>query len=139
MAKGIESLIIYRMAEELEIAVHELTKTFPPDERYRSVDQLRRSSSSVTNNIAEMYNQRSPANRIRILNDLCRGEAEETRTNIIRCAKKGFCTMEQAEHIANRYTELMKAISGFVRYVRTHYLQQPAAALGTRRSQSDRT
>lgn len=135
MPKGIESLIIYRMAEELEIAVHELTKTFPSDERYRSVDQLRRSSSSVTNNIAEMYNQRSPANRIRILNDLCRGEAEETRTNLIRSARKGFCATEQAEQIAARYTELMKAISGFVRYLKA----RPLAPLGTRRSRSDRT
>lgn len=138
MAKGIESLIIYRMAEKLEIAVHELTKTFPSDERYRSVDQLRRSSSSVTNNIAEMYNQRSPANRIRILNDLCRGEAEETRTNLIRCAKKGFCPMEATTRLADRYTELMKAISGFVRYLKIHYPRQPTDVLGTSRSRSDR-
>lgn len=135
MAKGIESLIIYRMAEELDIAVHELTKTFPPDERYRSVDQIRRSSSSVTNNIAEMYNQRSTANRIRMLNDLCRGEAEETRTNLIRCTRKGFCDVQRAEQIANRYTELMKAISGFIRYLKS----RPLTPLGTRRSRSDRT
>ncbi|MDP3770829.1 MAG: four helix bundle protein, partial [bacterium] len=53
--------------------------------------------------------------------DLCRGEAEETRTNLIRCAKKGFLSMEEAMRLADRYTELMKAISGFVRYLKTRY------------------
>lgn len=126
MATGIENLKIYQMAEELEMAVHQLTKQFPPDERFRSVDQVLRSSSSVTNNIAEAYNKRSILDRIRILNDICRAEAEETRTNILRSARKGFCNSQEADRIAQQYTELMKAISGFIRYLRT--LREPVRA-----------
>lgn len=43
MATGLENLKIYAMAEALELDVHEITKSFPTDEKYRSVDQLRRS------------------------------------------------------------------------------------------------
>ena len=53
MATGLENLNIYKLAAELKITVFHLTKKFPDDEKYRSIDQLRRSSSSVTNNIAE--------------------------------------------------------------------------------------
>ena len=57
MATGLENLWIYQLAEDLEIKVHEITKSFPKDELYRSIDQLRRSSSSVSNNIAEHYHK----------------------------------------------------------------------------------
>ncbi len=55
MATGLSNLKIYQMSEDLELRVFELTKLFPKDEKYRSVDQLRRSASSVTNNIAEAH------------------------------------------------------------------------------------
>ena len=57
MATGLENLWIYKLAEDLEVEVHEVTKTYPRDETFRSVDQLRRSSSSVSNNIAESYHK----------------------------------------------------------------------------------
>ncbi|MDP3770686.1 MAG: hypothetical protein Q8R16_00100, partial [bacterium] len=36
--------------------------------------------------------------------------------------KKGFCDAAEAQRIADRYEELMKAISGFVRYLRQRSL-----------------
>ncbi|MFH1192849.1 MAG: four helix bundle protein [Candidatus Jorgensenbacteria bacterium] len=114
MATGLENLKIYNMARNLELDVFELTKVFPRDEKYRSVDQLRRSSSSVTNNIAEFYNKRSVKEKTRILNDIAKSEAEETRRNLEVCFKKGFHT--DAE-ISERYLELIKAISGYLRFL----------------------
>ncbi len=40
MSTGLENLKIYTMAEELELTVFHLTKNFPHDEKYRSIDQL---------------------------------------------------------------------------------------------------
>ncbi|MEK7512728.1 MAG: four helix bundle protein [Patescibacteria group bacterium] len=115
MATGLENLKIYTIAEELELRVFELTKHFPRDEKYRSVDQLRRSSSSVTNNIAESYNKRSLKEKVRILHDIVKSETEETRRNLDVCFKKGF---HHDEEIFNRYTELMKAVSGYIGFLR---------------------
>jgi len=53
MATGLENLWIYQLAEDLEVGVYEVTKSFPKDEIFRSVDQLRRSSTSVSDNINE--------------------------------------------------------------------------------------
>lgn len=119
MATGLENLKIYTMAEQLEIDVHRLTENFPFDERFRSVDQLRRSSSSVSNNIAEAYNKRSLKEKLRIINDIAKSEAEETKRNLIVCLKKGF---HGDRDIANGYTELMKAISGYVKFLKNRYL-----------------
>ena len=102
------------MAEELELKVFNLTGKFPKDEKYRSVDQLRRSSSSVANNIAEAYNKRSTKEKVRILHDIVKSEAEETKRNLLVCAKKGF----HQEEIAEDYTELLKAASGYIKFLR---------------------
>lgn len=116
MATGLENLKIYVMAEELEIEVYRITKTFPVDERYRSVDQLRRSSSSCANVIAEGYNRHSYKEKIRYC-IIAKSEAEETKRNILKCARKGFITNEFGDEIARKYTELIMAISGYVRFL----------------------
>ncbi|MBI4086193.1 MAG: four helix bundle protein [Candidatus Liptonbacteria bacterium] len=115
MATGLDNLKIYKMAEELELKVFNLTKLFPRDEKFRSVDQLRRSSSSVTNNIAESYNKRSLKEKIRILHDIAKSEAEETKRNLAICIKKEF---HSDDRIVEDYTELIKAISGYVRFLK---------------------
>jgi four helix bundle protein len=115
MATGLENLKIYIMASELELQVFEITKTFPKDEKYRSVDQLRRSSSSVTNNIAESYNKRSVKERVRILHDIVKGEAEETKRNLEMCIRKSF---HDKKEIVDKYTELLKAVSGYIRFIK---------------------
>ena len=80
MATGLDNLWVYKLAEELELEVHELTKKFPRDELYRSIDQIRRSSSAATNNIAESYHKTTPKEKIRFI-DIAKGEAEETKRN----------------------------------------------------------
>ncbi|MEK7208020.1 MAG: four helix bundle protein [Patescibacteria group bacterium] len=120
MATGLENLKIYTLAAELELRVHTLTDSFPRDEKYRSVDQLRRSSSSVANNIAEAYNKRSHKEKIRILSDLVKGEAEETKRNLEMCLRKRF---HSDDFLASKYTELLKMVSGYIRFLINRNLQ----------------
>ena len=117
MATGLENLKIYNMAEDLEVFIHKITKDFPNDEKFRSVDQLRRSSASVTNNIAEGYNRYSYQEKIRYL-IIAKSEAEETKINNLRSAKKGFIKNDLSQEIADKYTELIKAISGYIRFLK---------------------
>jgi four helix bundle protein len=118
MATGLENLKIYQMAEKLEIEVYRITNNFPRDEKYRSVDQLRRSSSSISNNIAEAYNKRSLNEKIRILHDIAKSEAEETKRGLIRAAKKNLEEKNRLLTLANGYTELIKAISGYIKFLK---------------------
>lgn len=122
MATGLENLKIYKMAEELEIEVNELTKKFPKDKRYRSIDQLKRSSAAVANNIAEFYNKQSTKEKIHILRDIAKSEAEETKHNLLRSARKGFIGSKEVNLLVDRYTELIKAISGYIKFLKAKTL-----------------
>ena len=118
MATGIENLKIYKMAEELEIRAYKNTLNFPREEKYTSANQIRRSSASVCNNIAESYHKSSIKEKIHIL-EIAKGEAEETRTNILRCGKKKFIDEKEADFISEKYIELLKAFNGFIKFLKT--------------------
>ncbi|MFH2136696.1 MAG: four helix bundle protein [Patescibacteria group bacterium] len=120
MATGLENLKIYKMAADAEVEVHEITKLFPFDEKFRSVDQLRRSSNSTTNNIAEAYNKNSPKEKIHILNDIAKCEAEETKRNLIQCARKNFAEETKLLTLAEKYTEILKGVSGYIRFIKNN-------------------
>ena len=117
MATGLENLWIYTLAEDLEIKVHEKTKSFPKDEIYRSVDQLRRSSSSASDNIAEGYHKSTVKEKERYLT-IAKGEAEETKRGMIKSTRKKFLSFESANKIAKEYTTLIKGINGYIKFLK---------------------
>lgn len=72
-------LRVYQNAMEAAMEVFILTKSFPPEEKYSMVDQIRRSSRSVCANIAEAWRKRHyPAAFIAKLSD-AESEASETQ------------------------------------------------------------
>ncbi len=126
MATGLENFRIYHLAEKLEILVFNVTKEFPNDEKYRSVDQLRRSSSATTNNIVEGYSRYTYKEKIRYF-IIARAEAEETKRGILRSIKKDFLSQELSSKISEEYTILIKSINKYIRFLKTkiHPTQSP--------------
>jgi four helix bundle protein len=53
-----KELDVYKMAMECAMRIFELTKGFPPEEKYGLTSQIRRSSRSVCANIAEAWRKR---------------------------------------------------------------------------------
>jgi four helix bundle protein len=51
-------LICYQKAFDLAMEIFSLTKSFPSEEKYSLVDQVRRSSRSVCTNFVEAYKRR---------------------------------------------------------------------------------
>ena len=116
MATGLENLWVYKLAEELEIEVHQLTKRFPRDELYRSVDQIRRSSSSVANNIAESYHKTTEKEKIRFI-DIAKGETEETKRNLAKSVRKGLIDAATTFPIIDRYIILLKGLTAYSKFL----------------------
>lgn len=116
MATGLENLWIYTLAEDLEIEVYKLTKKFPRHELYASVDQLRRSSASVPNNIAESYHKPSVKDKVCTLR-IALGEAEETKRNLHRSWRKGLAEENERNKLVTSYTTLLKGMNAYIRFL----------------------
>lgn len=48
-------LIVYQKSYKLAMEIFEITKNFPKEEKYSLIDQVRRSSRSISTNIAEAW------------------------------------------------------------------------------------
>lgn len=87
--------------------IFERTKTFPDEERYAMVDQMRRSSRSVCANIAEAWRRRrSEAYFCSKLGD-AEGEAEETRVWIEFAYRCGYLDTAPAAELDERYDQIL--------------------------------
>ena len=79
-AKRFRELRVYQAAREAALRIFIVTKTFPPEERYALIDQIRRSSRAVKAMIAEAWARRryraAFVNKI----DEALGEANETQS-----------------------------------------------------------
>ena len=72
-------LEVYQLSVEAAMRIFELTKSFPKEEIYSLTDQIRRSSRSVSGQIAEAWRRRKyEAAFVNKLNE-SEGEAAETQ------------------------------------------------------------
>ncbi|HWR32268.1 MAG TPA: four helix bundle protein, partial [Chitinophagaceae bacterium] len=53
-----KDLLAFKKGYELAMEIYEISKRFPPEEKYSLTDQIRRSSRSVCTNIVEAYRRR---------------------------------------------------------------------------------
>ena len=120
MATGLDNFKIYKLAVRLEIFIYKVTEKFPSEEKFRSVDQLKRSSSSISNNIAESYGKYSFKAKTNSLY-IARGEAEETKSGIERAFKKGFISEKMQNFICEKYIELLKGINSYIKFLKSNY------------------
>jgi len=76
--RSYKELRIYQAAMEAAMRIFELTRSFPAEEKFSMVDQMRRSSRSVCANIGESWRKRRyRAYFVSKLND-AESKAEET-------------------------------------------------------------
>jgi len=112
--KGFRDLKVYQLSYELALEIFELTKTFPKDEKYSLVDQIRRSSRSVPTNIAEAWYKRIyPKSFISKLVDSA-GEAGETEVWIDFAFYHGYLLKEKKEYLLTRYGEVHKMLNSMI-------------------------
>jgi len=109
-SKRIEShfeLDVYKLSFETAMKIFELTKSFPREEKYSMVDQMRRSSRSVCANIAEVYRKRRyPAAFVSKLSD-ADGEAGETQVWLQFAMNCGYLKPEIKDELTKCYDFIM--------------------------------
>ncbi|HEX2975303.1 MAG TPA: four helix bundle protein [Bacteroidales bacterium] len=108
--ESFKELIVYQKAYTLAMMIFELTKNFPKEEKYSLTDQVRRSSRSVTSNIAEAWAKRRYEKFF--INKLTDSLGEELETSVwIDYAKDcQYITPESHKELCNDYTEVRKML-----------------------------
>ncbi|MFA4834070.1 MAG: four helix bundle protein [Patescibacteria group bacterium] len=66
--KSFRQLIVWQKGKELTLFVYQLTKDFPPEERFAIVSQMRRAAYSFLSNIAEGNAKKTHKDRCNFFN-----------------------------------------------------------------------
>jgi four helix bundle protein len=99
-------LEVYQLAMAAAMKLFEMSKKFPPEERYSLTDQMRRSSRSVCANIAEAWRKRRYPNAfVSKLSD-AEAEAAETQVWIEFSVKCGYFPSDQADELDRQYENI---------------------------------
>lgn len=105
-----KNLLPYEKSFELAMSIFEMSKQFPKEERYSLTDQIRRSSRSVSVNIAEAYRKRIyPKHFVSKLTD-ADGENSETSTWLDFTLQCGYITVEKHQELISKNIEIGKLI-----------------------------
>ncbi len=100
-------LQVYQRSFAAAMSLFQLSKKFPPGEKYSLTDQVRRSSRSVSANLAEGWRKRRyPAAFAAKLSD-CEGEAAETQTWLQFAVECGYLKSPEARLLYQEYDEII--------------------------------
>ena len=112
--RGYRDLKVYQMSYQLAVDIHEVTKTFPKEEKYSLTDQIRRSSRSVPANLSEAWKKRIYKKAfISKLID-CAGEAGETEVWLDFSKDFGYLDEAKYHELIKRYDEVNRMLFGMV-------------------------
>jgi four helix bundle protein len=108
-----KDLIAWQKSIDFVTEIYETTKTFPKDEIYGLVNQLRRAAVSVPSNIAEGAARSSKKEFCQFLY-FSLGSTAELETQIIISKNLQYLQDDTADKIQSRLTEIRKIIIGLI-------------------------
>ena len=110
-AKDYRELRMYQLAFDSAVRIHEMTKSFPSEERFSLTDQVRRSSRSVCVNTAEAWRKRRyPNSFVSKLSD-ADAEAAETSVWLDFALRFGYLTSEVHREMSDHYDHILSQLT----------------------------
>lgn len=114
MLRSYKELKVWQKSFELCKHLYDLSRIFPPDERFGLVAQVRRAAVSIPSNIAEGYSRDTTRDYLRFL-WMARGSLAEIETQLMLARDLGFAEREQSERAIAELNEVGRMLRGLIR------------------------
>ena len=108
-------LDVWIYSRELVKLVYKLTKSYPQDELYGLINQIRRSVISVPSNIAEGVGRQSNKETIHYL-FIAKGSLNEVETQLYLSFDLGYISEQELKEILEKVISNKKLLNGFINY-----------------------
>lgn len=111
-----EELEIWQLSRKLYIKISTLVEKLRVKREYRFAEQMKSSSGSIMDNIAEGFERSS---RLEFLNSLSisKGEAGELKSQLYRCLEDNYLNKEEFAELYNETDLVSKKIASFIIYL----------------------
>jgi four helix bundle protein len=108
-----QKLEVYQATRKFISECYKLTKTFPADERFNMIQQIRRAALSVQLNLAEGASRKSAAERRRYF-EISRGSVIEIDAALDIASDLGYFKKEAFEMLGELMILCFKTLSGMI-------------------------
>lgn len=115
MNRGYKSLKIYQLAYKLAMEIFEISKSFPKEEKYSLIDQIRRASKSVCSNIAEGYRKRIYPKHFRSKMSDADGETRESQVRLGFARDCKYINIETHDRLYAKCEEVGKMLGSMIK------------------------
>lgn len=113
-AKHYKELLVWQKGMVLAKGVYGLTASFPTDERFGLVSQMRRAAISVPSNIAEGQARQGTREFLQFLSHAS-GSLAELETQLLLSIDLAYCKKGEVDEVAALIGELQKMIAALRR------------------------
>jgi len=113
MIKNFYDLEVWKNAHKLALEIYKLTEKFPKKETYGITNQIRRSSSSVSANIAEGFGRYHYKDKIKFFYN-SRGSSYETQNFLLLANGLEYITIDESNNLLSRYKQLNKSLNALI-------------------------
>jgi four helix bundle protein len=116
--RNFRSLKTWQKAHEMALCIYKATRSFPKEELYGLVSQLRRAASSVPANIAEGCGCNGNREFARFVGIALRS-ASETEYHLLLAQDLGYLDIETYQALNNQVTEVKRMLTGLIEKLNT--------------------
>lgn len=102
-----KDLRVFQLSFEAGMMIFKMTKLFPKEEMYSLTDQIRRSSRSVSGNLAEAWRKRRYEKAFVAKLSDCEGEAAETQVWLAYALACNYIKNEEYEILYEKYNNIL--------------------------------
>ena len=96
------------------VAIYVATKSFPKDELFGIVSQMRRAAVSIPSNIAEGYGRLYDKETVKFLSNAL-GSASELETQLIISKDLGYMSIEVSQELITQIEEIIRMLSSLIK------------------------
>jgi len=112
--KSFTDLDAWKEGHKLVLLVYRVTKTFPKDEVFGLVSQMRRCAVSITSNIAEGFSRQSYKEKVQFYS-MTQGSVTELQNQLVVARDVGYITKEEFQEIAGQSVKVHKIVNGLIK------------------------
>ncbi len=114
--KSYRDLIVWQKSVNMVTLVYKVVKTFPDDEKFGLTSQIKRSSVSISSNIAEGYGRNYTKDYARFL-QIARGSLFEMQTQLQIALNLDFINRKDIEDILDLSVEIEKMLNTLIKKI----------------------
>ena len=112
--KSHKDLLVWQKSMELVTNVYVATRSFPKDEIFGIVSQMRRAAISIPSNISEGYGRLYEKETVKFLSNAL-GSATELETQMIISKNLSFLPVEEAAVLIMNIQEIIRMLSALIK------------------------